>query len=497
MNAALRHGDLLPSQWSRRLPAEVARLLVQGLACDSREVMPGDVFVALPGVQGNGKRFVADAARRGAVAALVQADDAAAASHEWIPLIEIGADADAVRAAAGFVADQFYSAPSAQLTLTGVTGTNGKTTVALLLAQLIEQNGSRCAVLGTLGRGFPDALCPGPLTTADVVANHRTLAQLVDEGARYAAMEVSSHALDQARVAGLRFAVAVFTNLTRDHLDYHGTMAAYLAAKVRLLEWPGLVARVINIADPAGCELAEVRGAPVLSYGVDEASADVYFTQLRQDTQGTHGALTTPYGRITVDSTLLGRFNASNLAAVVAAALAQGFSLAGIEAALPRLRGAPGRMARHVRADGALFIVDYAHTPDGLAKALAALREICTGALWCVFGCGGDRDRGKRPLMAAVVDAAADHVVLTDDNPRHEDPQQIFSDVLAVATRRAHWHTEHDRQMAIGHAFAQAQANDVVLIAGKGHEDYQDSGGTRRPFSDAAVVDELLARWAA
>ena len=493
MSASLRLGDLLPANVARGLSPEIARLSIAGMASDSRNVVNGDLFLALPGTRDDGRRHIAAAARAGAIAALAESGDDIANSHEWIPVVAV----DAVRTVAGEIADRFFGSPTAQLTLTGVTGTNGKTTVTLLLAQLIELLGSPCAVLGTVGRGFPNALCAGTLTTADVVANHRALAELVAAGARYAAMEVSSHALDQERVAGLRIAVAVFTNLTRDHLDYHGTMASYQAAKARLFTWPGLVARVINIDDAAGRELAQYSGARLWTYSVDDATADVYFSQLRQDALGTHGVLTTPSGCIAVETMLLGRFNAANIAAVVAAALAQGFPVDAIGAALPHLRGAPGRMTQYRRADGALAVVDYAHTPDGLIKALQALKEIASGKLICVFGCGGDRDRGKRPLMAEAADALADTVVLTDDNPRNEDPAQIFRDVLAHPPRGARWHLEHDRRAAIAHALGIAGADDIVLVAGKGHEDYQDSGGVKRPFSDALIVAELIARWRA
>ena len=493
MSAVARLGDLLPSAVARGLTAETARILVRDIACDSRTVTGGELFVALPGTRDDGRRHIADAARNGAVAVLTVATDQVPDVYQWLPVVAV----PDVHRVAGEVADRFFAAPSAQLTLTGVTGTNGKTTVALLLAQLIELLGARCAFLGTVGRGFPDALCPVGLTTADVVTNHRALAELVGAGARYAAMEVSSHALHQERVAGLRFAVSVFTNLTRDHLDYHATMADYAAAKTRLFHWPGLVARVVNIDDALGRSLAAMPGAPVFTYSVQDPGADVHYVRLQQDVDGTRGELATPWGGVAVQTSLLGRFNAANLAAVVTAAGAQGFVLDEIGAVLPRLRAAPGRMQRHARDDGALFIVDYAHTPDGLTKALEALRAICTGELWCVFGCGGERDRGKRPLMAAVADAGADHVVLTDDNPRNEDPARIFADVLAHKPRRAHWQMRHDRRAAIAATFHGARKDDVVLIAGKGHEDYQDSGGVRRPFSDAAVVTELIAGWPA
>lgn len=469
------------------LPHEGA---VCGIAIDSRKVRPGDVFVALRGSNDDGTRYLADAAQRGARCALVEGDRLPADAA--LPCIAVRN----TREVAGTLADAFAGSPSAALSLVGITGTNGKTTVSWLLAQVLDRAGLPCGVLGTLGIGRVPTLRSTGLTTVDVVANHQAIADLVARGVRAAAMEVSSHALHQQRVAGLRFALAVFTNLSRDHLDYHGDMQAYAEAKHRLLDWPGLVARVINIDDPIGARWATEAGTPVVRYGVRNATADVRF-DLDTATSSVGGRLHTPAGSIAVQTGLVGEFNASNLAAACAAALALGIDLDRIAAALPTLTAAPGRMQRFASADAMLAVVDFAHTPDGLEHALNALRPQTRGVLWCVFGCGGDRDRGKRPLMAAVADRLADRVVLTDDNPRTEDPEQIFADARDFGAPRAQWSYEHDRERAIRLAVASAQAGDVVLIAGKGHEDYQEVAGVRRPFSDALIVADCVRARAA
>ena len=514
---SLRLKHLLPPERAAQLPHAFVDLAVSGVALDSRRVQPGDLFIALKGHADDGARYVGAAAARGAVAALVEGDAVAVVPAE-IACMTI----PNLRAMVGDIADRCTGMPSAALSLVGVTGTNGKTTITWLLAQLVERVGVPCGLLGTLGSGFAGHIEGGQLTTADVVTNHQTLERMVARGARVAAMEVSSHALDQQRVAGLRFAVAVFTNLTRDHLDYHGSMAAYAQAKQRLLAWPGLVARVINLDDEYGRRWAQCAGPRLLGYSVDAEcgpagdglEADVRFVPSADAAGAVVGHMHTPAGVLQVNTQLIGRFNASNLTAVVAAALALGIELADIERVLPTLTAAPGRMQQFGSVDDVLAVVDYAHTPDGLEKALTALRTLTRGQLWCVFGCGGDRDRGKRPLMAAVADRLADCVVLTDDNPRTEDPEQIFADARSFvdqpssaerlssvdetgAARLARWRAEHDRARAISEAVVAAAPGDVILIAGKGHETYQEIGGVRRDFSDAAVVQAALKRRAA
>jgi UDP-N-acetylmuramoyl-L-alanyl-D-glutamate--2,6-diaminopimelate ligase len=503
---AIDMARLLPHDIVATLPAGLRALRATGVAIDSRRVLPGEVFVALRGQRDDGERFIADAAARGACLALVESDTPTVADATATgALVRIGVPH--LRAVVGELADRLHGMPSAALSLVGVTGTNGKTTVTWLLSQLLQRVGLPCGVMGTLGAGLVGPglsgsgkvgqVEGGQLTTADVVTNHAQLAALLASGARAAAMEVSSHALDQQRVAGLRFAVAVFTNLSRDHLDYHGDMESYAAAKHRLLAWPGIAARVIDIDDAQGRRWAGEAGARLLTCGVRSDDAMVRFVA-DADARGiVRGHLVTPAGTIVARTSLIGEFNASNLAAVVAAALALGIAPTAIERALPDLEAAPGRMQRFESADGVSAVVDYAHTPDGLEKALTALRVLARGRLWCVFGCGGDRDRGKRALMAAVADRLADHVVLTDDNPRTEDPARIFADALSFGATTAHWQCEHDRARAIGEALSSASSGDVVLVAGKGHENYQDIGGVQRPFDDADVVRASLRRRAA
>ena len=511
---SFRLAHLLPVDIAAQLPRAFVDLSVTGVAMDSRRVQPGNVFVALKGQTEDGARYISSAVARGAVAGLIEGDVVADVLSD-IPCVTM----PKLRAIVGDMADCCSGMPSAALSLVGVTGTNGKTTVTWLLAQLLEGVGLPCGVLGTLGSGLVGQIEAGQLTTADVVTNHQTLARMVDAGARVAAMEVSSHALAQQRVAGLRFAVAVFTNLTRDHLDYHGSMEAYAEAKQTLLAWPGLVARVINLDDEHGSRWAQRAGARLIGYSIDamrdsdrnqdRTAADVLFVKSDDAFGAVVGHMLTPAGRLQVNTKLIGRFNASNLAAVVATALALGVQLPDIERVLPTLTPAPGRMQQFGSSDDVLAVVDYAHTPDGLEKALTALRLLTRGRLWCVFGCGGDRDRGKRPLMAAVADRLADCVVLTDDNPRTEDPEQIFVDVRSFAddqalsdkrtgsAHRTEWRAEHDRARAIAQAVSCASVGDVVLIAGKGHETYQEIGGVRRDFSDAAVVQAALTERAA
>jgi UDP-N-acetylmuramoyl-L-alanyl-D-glutamate--2,6-diaminopimelate ligase len=393
----------------------------------------------------------------------------------------------------GRIADRFFSWPSSQLRITGITGTNGKTTCAYLLAQCLERLGLAAAYIGTIGWGAPKTLAQPTHTTPDVITVHRMLSQLRASGVRQVAMEVSSHALDQGRVDGVRLQVAAFTNLTRDHLDYHETMAAYGAAKSKLFHIAGLAHIVLNIGDEFGRGLArDYSGDAVLTavwVGAGDsgwlADRALHATQVRAQTRGISIDLDGSFGKLTVDTRLMGRFNAENSLVVIACLLALGVSLHDAAGALADADPAPGRM--EVLQSGArnmpTAVVDYAHTPDALAKALGAAREHCAGALWCVFGCGGDRDPGKRPIMGAIADELADQIIVTDDNPRSENPQAITQAIVSgIQSRKAT--VIHDRGEAIASAIKQARPADLVLIAGKGHEDYQIYGDTRRAFSD-------------
>ncbi|MGH8030517.1 MAG: UDP-N-acetylmuramoyl-L-alanyl-D-glutamate--2,6-diaminopimelate ligase, partial [Arenimonas sp.] len=379
---------------------------------------------------------------------------------------------------------------------TGVTGTNGKTSTVQLLAQAFALRGENTGSIGTLGAGLHGALVAGERTTPDVLEVHRLFAQMRDEGAKKVAMEVSSHALEQGRVDGVVFKVAVFTNLTRDHLDYHGTMEAYGDAKRRLFAWPGLEAAVVNLDDPFGARVLQAVAPGVRRIGL--SSRDHPAANLRAG-----GAMLTPAGLVfglvegglvqPIESPLLGRFNIDNLLAVAGALRAHGWTLPEIGSVLPRLTPVAGRMSRVGGTEHSpLVVVDYAHTPDALEQSLASLREHTPGRLTCVFGCGGERDRGKRPLMAAIAERLANRVVVTDDNPRGEDGEAIVAEIRAGFENPGDVAFERNRLAAITLALADARPGDVVLVAGKGHEAYQDVAGTRHAFDDLTVARELL-----
>jgi len=456
---------------------------ITGLTLDSRAVQHGFLFVAVPGTRADGRAFIAGALARGAAAVVYEAD---------------GAESD-VRAAGalgvrrlrqhiGTLADRFYGSPSQRLTVVGVTGTNGKTTTTSLLAQALDRAGRHCGLIGTLGSGFPGRLDPSLHTTPDAISVHRLMADFAAAGAEAVCMEVSSHALDQARVAGVAFDVAVFTNLTRDHLDYHGDMEAYAAAKARLFDFPHLKAAVINADDRFGQELIARARARVVSFGFN--NGDVRANAVRPSSDGLAIEVSTPAGSAEVRSPLLGRFNAANLLAVLAVLLVLGVPLTDAAAVLAHAQPVAGRMERFGGGERPLVVVDYAHTPDALEKALAALREHTAGRLLCVFGCGGDRDRGKRPQMGAIAERLADVVILTDDNPRHEEPLAIIREI--AAGMRSTPTVVADRTQAIRAALAEARAGDIVRVAGNGHEDYQQVGAERRPYSDRDTVRALL-----
>ena len=476
-------------------------LEITGLVMDSRQVQPGDAFVAIAGFGTHGLAFADQARQAGAVAVL----------HEPPAPVEHPAPDDAIavpglRARLGEMADTFHHRPSAALDVVGVTGTNGKTSTVQLLAQAWAALDVRAATIGTLGVGLDGQLVPTGFTTPLVLQTHALLGQLRDAGATAVAMEVSSHALDQGRADGVHFDVAVFTNLSRDHLDYHGDMDAYGAAKARLFASPGLKAAVVNLDDSFGRRLADalpggVRRVGVSSRGV--ADADLAVLDLQLDDAGTAFELATGVETHTVRSPLLGRFNVDNLLAVAGALFALGVAPARIAGLLGRLQPVPGRMTRLGGATGEgparpLVVVDYAHTPDALQQALEAVRAHAAGRVLCVFGCGGERDRGKRPEMAVIARDGADVVIVTDDNPRGEDGDVIVADILAgfgSAPEGGHLQVQRDRRRAIEGAIAGARAGDVVLVAGKGHEPYQEIAGVRHPFDDAQVARAALERW--
>jgi UDP-N-acetylmuramoyl-L-alanyl-D-glutamate--2,6-diaminopimelate ligase len=393
----------------------------------------------------------------------------------------------------GRIADRFFGWPSSHLRIVGITGTNGKTTCAYLLAQCLERLNADAAYIGTLGWGRIAALESPTHTTPDVVSLHRHLGQLRAAGVREVAMEVSSHALDQGRVDGVRFEAAAFTNLSRDHLDYHGSMQAYGAAKARLFEMPDLKRIIVNVGDAFGRELVGGYGGrvPLTAVWVGDgdsawlADGSLYARDVKLDLGGISMKLGGSCGESSVTTRLLGRFNAENCVVVLACLLALGVTLTDAGNALAACHAPPGRMEviESPTPGKPVAVIDYAHTPDALAKALAALKEHCRGELWLVFGCGGDRDPGKRPMMGAIADDLADRIIVTDDNPRSEDPQ-VITNAIVAAIERHHARVIHERGAAIAAALTEAVPGDMVLIAGKGHEDYQISGATRRSFSD-------------
>ena len=465
--------------------------VITGLTADSRAVKPGDAFIALRGGTTHGLRFAMQAEAQGAAAILFEppAPDALTLPGTVVAV-------DGLRDRLGRLADRFHGQPSRALAVTGVTGTNGKTSTVQLIAQALTLRGETAGSIGTLGAGLHGALLPGERTTPDVLEVHRLLAQMRDAGATKVAMEVSSHALEQGRVDGVAIKVAVFTNLTRDHLDYHRTMEAYGDAKRRLFAWPTLEAAVVNLDDPFGATVLQSVAPGVRRIGL--SSRDHPAANLRAG-----GAMLTPAGLVfglvegglvqPVESPLLGRFNIDNLLAVAGALRAMGWTLPDIGAVLPRLQPVDGRMSRvGGNEHQPLVVVDYAHTPDALEQALASLREHTPGRLTCVFGCGGERDRGKRPQMAAIAERLADVVVVTDDNPRNEDGDAIVADIVAGFVKPQRATVERNRLAAITQALAQARPGDVVLIAGKGHEAYQEVAGVRHPFDDLGVARELL-----
>lgn len=464
--------------------------LIRELTLDSRAVKAGDLFLAIPGTRSDGRDHIADAIGRGAAAVAYESEGAPQMSDSAAQLLPVKGLAQQLSAIAG----RFYGEPSRGLHLVGVTGTNGKTSVSQLIAQALDLLGERCGLIGTLGVGFFDALESGKHTTPDPLAVQATLARLKQAGARAVAMEVSSHGLEQGRVAALDFDVAVFTNLSRDHLDYHGSMEAYGAAKAKLFAWPQLKCRVINLDDAFGRQLAAgVAESRLIGYSLENADAYLYCSEARFSNDGIEARIVSPQGAGLLRSPLLGRFNLSNLLAVVGALLGLNYPLDEILAVMPQLQGPVGRMQRLGGGAQPLVVVDYAHTPDALEQVLRALRPHVQGELLCLFGCGGDRDRGKRPLMAQIAEALADRVLVTDDNPRTEEPAQIFADIRTGFAQVETVQFLHGRGEAIAQLIAAAKTGDVVVLAGKGHEDYQEIHGERLHFSDLEEAAKALA----
>lgn len=467
---------------------------INNLALDSRLVKPGDLFFALKGTHLDGNQFIKDAIQKGAQVVLTDSD--IKSSEGSVPIISI----PGLNKKIGLIASRFYNAPSKQMKVVGITGTNGKTSTSHFIAAILHELNKSCGVIGTLGSGLYGHVKETGLTTPDAITLQKTLAEFLKEDAKYTAMEVSSHSIDQGRINGIDFAVSVFTNLTRDHLDYHHTMEAYGNTKKKLFESDASRYAVINSDDAFGKQIiSELRDKKLLYvYGMNEISYRdvpvVYAENIHLDLDGIRAEVHSPWGMGELRCGLIGKFNLSNLLAVITTLCLLEIPLEAVLSAIAKLKPVDGRMQTLGGKDKPLVVVDYSHTPDALEKALAALRHHCQGKLYCVFGCGGDRDRGKRPIMAKMAEQYSDQVIVTDDNPRTEDAEQIFNDIRAGFAHPEKILMQHDRAQAIRETIQMAQPGDCILIAGKGAETYQIIGTTKNPFSDVEQVELSLKK---
>ncbi len=474
--------------------AQAPAIPIDDLAVDSRRVVRGSLFLAVAGATHHGLQFCEKAIEAGAVAIAWDSDTADAPSEAaGVPMIAV----PGLAARLGEIADRFFGRPSKDVQVIGVTGTNGKTTVAWLIAQCFDVLGASAGYAGTLGYGVGKLTNDDEMTSPDVIEMHRRLAQFRDAGANYAAVEVSSHALDQHRVDAVRFDSTLFTNLSRDHLDYHGDMRAYGEAKAKLFTEHGAERRIINLDTEFGTELAARCHGEVVTVSTkfDRVSNGRPFVFVRSVVAREYGSdvrLQSSWGDAQVSVPLPGDYNVANAVLVLAYLLSCGVELEDACGAISRVSAPPGRMQMVPAASGPTVYIDYAHSPEALESALRALRPHCRGQLWCVFGCGGDRDAGKRPLMGRIAERLADRVAITNDNPRSESPEAIFNDIVAGLTEAGKADVIEDRAAAIGWAIGSAEATDLVLVAGKGHEDYQILADGRIDFSDFAVAAAAL-----
>ena len=493
---SIKLNDLLDGYFSDEKLKEIT---VKGLSLDSRNVQDGYLFIAISGETVNGVEFINSAIEQGAVAVLwemnpevdaIQINWRKASNDRNVPIIAIAGLSQLV----GMLADKFYRHPSSHISICGVTGTNGKTSCADFIAQMMSVD-MPCGLMGTLGKGlYPDLQETG-YTTPDAVTCHQWLADIKSKNAKYAVMEVSSHALIQGRVNGIRFNSAIFTNLSHDHLDFHGDMESYANAKSKLFDFPELSNAIINVDDEAGRNIADglSKNIRCIRYGLDNTfQPGVYGYNVKLDQNGLSMNVKTPWGEGHLTSPVMGYFNASNLLAVLSVMLLQDIEFNEALVRFKTIKSVSGRMQRFGGIDTPLVIVDFAHTPDALEQVLTSLRQHTQHHLWCVFGCGGDRDKGKRPLMGSVAENKSDFIVLTNDNPRKEVAEKIIEDIKAGMENFDHVTVEKDRHAAIRFALSQAKIGDVVLIAGKGHENYQLIGDKKFPFNDVEEVKQQL-----
>jgi len=484
------------------LPAEFAnelRVTVTGVQLDSRLLQEGDLFIACFGKNHDARNYISEAINKGVTAVLAESDG------EWQGVRSIDevvvVSVDNLSAKISAIAGRFYGNPSETLSVFGITGTNGKTSCSQFIAQALNMLGYQCGIMGTLGYGVTGNLKETQLTTPDAVFTQMALAEMVRDHVDPVVMEVSSVGLHQKRVQAIKFDTAIFTNLTRDHLDYHGSMEAYGENKKKLFAMPNLKTAVINLDDPYALAIINSISTEVevLTYSLSNSIASVYAEKLELTPSGFKAHVCTPFGRGEIDGKLLGYFNFSNLLAVIATLInylsVQGnLDLQNLFAKLSLLQPVNGRMEIIGGGEGITAVVDYAHTPDGLRCALTGLRDHFPGNIWCVFGCGGNRDKGKRPMMGEIAETYADKLIIADDNPRNEEGDEIAQHILSGISDRSVVTVIRDRAKAIDYAIANAAQGDVVLIAGKGHETYQDIGGNRLIFSDANQVRLALQK---
>jgi UDP-N-acetylmuramoyl-L-alanyl-D-glutamate--2,6-diaminopimelate ligase len=468
-----------------QVPASVNGLMATGLSLDSRTIENGGVFVALQGLASDGREYIDAAFARGAVAVLAEAEGLESSDSRVIPV-------QGLKAQLGEIARRFYADPSKDLSLLAVTGTNGKTSITDYTGQLLRLLGASAGTIGTLGaRTRAGKAADAQNTTPDILSLNQYLAEWRDEGVRHVAIEASSHALEQGRLDGLTVHTGVFSNLTRDHLDYHGDLESYRSAKLRLFN-DFLPSRIIyNEDDEATREAREATSSLAFGLSFIDPSADVYVKVMSETLSGLEFQIHSPFGTADIKTALHGRFNAFNITAAAVAVTGLGFPFTEVANAASYLLPVDGRMQEVKGGSDIRVVVDYAHTPDALASALSALKQSCTGALWVVFGCGGDRDAGKRPEMGRIADSLADQLVVTNDNPRSESPEMIAEDIM-VGITGSPCHVELDRGAAIRYAVLNARPGDTVLITGKGHENYQLVGNNKLDFSDVSYAAQVL-----